>query len=156
MLFFETLVVLRASDKLCIKPLMLRIYQNTIDNPVSFKGIGLHSGKESEITILPAKANQGIIFKRVDIEGDNLIHANYKNVSSAKLCSTLQNNKGVKVSTVEHLLASLYIANIDNALIEINNVLLVVLRLILKVKMANKKYAPEKNFNINFVVLIYC
>ena len=122
MLFFETLVVLRASDKLCIKPLMLRIYQNTIDNPVSFKGIGLHSGKESEITILPAKANQGIIFKRVDIEGDNLIHANYKNVSSAKLCSTLQNNKGVKVSTVEHLLASLYIANIDNALIEINNV----------------------------------
>ena len=100
---------------------MLRIYQNTLITPVSFEGVGLHSGINSKITILPAQSDQGIIFKRVDLKEDNLVHANYKNVSSARLCSTLQNEKGVKVSTVEHLLAALYIANIDNAIIEINN-----------------------------------
>ena len=50
-----------------------------------------------------------------------MIKANYQNVSSAVLCTTLENSFGVKVSTVEHLLAALYIAEIDNALIEINN-----------------------------------
>ena len=100
---------------------MLRIYQNTLRSPVSFEGVGLHSGINSKITILPAEGDQGIIFKRVDLKKDNLVHANYKNVSSAKLCSTLKNEKGVKVSTVEHLLAALYIANIDNAIIEIDN-----------------------------------
>ena len=64
---------------------------------------------------------QGIIFKRVDLKKDNLVKANYKNVSSTKLCSTLKNEKGVKVSTVEHLLAALYIADIDNVIVEINN-----------------------------------
>ena len=100
---------------------MLRIYQNTISAPVSFEGVGLHSGIDSKITILPAKGDQGIIFKRVDLKNNNLVHANYKNVSSAKLCSTLKNEKGVKISTVEHLLAALYIANIDNAIVEINS-----------------------------------
>ena len=55
--------------------------------------------------IYPAKENQGIIFKRTDLK-NNLIEANYKNVSSAKLCTTLENDFGVKVSTVEHLLAA--------------------------------------------------
>ena len=100
---------------------MLRIYQNTLSAPVSFEGVGLHSGIDSKITILPAKGDQGIIFKRVDLKKNNLVHANYKNVSSAKLCSTLKNEKGVKISTVEHLLAALYIANIDNAIVEINS-----------------------------------
>jgi len=103
------------------KPFMLRIYQNTLSAPVSFEGVGLHSGINSKITILPAEGDQGIIFKRVDLKEDNIVHANYNNVSSARLCSTLKNEKGVKVSTVEHLLAALYIANIDNAIIEINN-----------------------------------
>ena len=52
---------------------------------------------------------------------NNLVYANYKNVSSAKLCTTLENEHGVKVSTVEHLLAAFYIAEIDNALVEIDN-----------------------------------
>ena len=121
MLFLETLVVLKAKVKLCIKLSMLRIYQNTLSTPVSFEGVGLHSGKNSKITILPAEGDQGIIFKRVDLKKDNLVHANYNNVSSTKLCSTIKNDKGIKVSTVEHLLAALYIANIDNAIIEINN-----------------------------------
>tara|TARA_B100000886_G_scaffold44461_1_gene27295 strand:+ start:196 stop:1122 length:927 start_codon:yes stop_codon:yes gene_type:complete len=100
---------------------MMRIYQTTINTPVSFEGIGLHSGLNTKITILPTEADQGITFKRVDLKKNNLIKANYTNVSSAKLCSTLKNEKGVKVSTVEHLLAALYIANIDNAIIEIDN-----------------------------------
>ena len=70
---------------------------------------------------MPAKEDQGIVFKRIDLNKENLIKANYRNVTSAKLCTTLENEYGVKVSTVEHLLAALYIAQIDNAIIEINN-----------------------------------
>ena len=99
---------------------MKNIYQKTLLNPVSFEGIGLHSGNKSKITILQAEPNQGIVFKRTDLTTNNLIEANYLNVSSAKLCTTLQNIHGTKVSTVEHLLAALYLADIDNAMIEIN------------------------------------
>ena len=97
------------------------IYQTTLIKPVTFKGIGLHSGKNSELKVLPSSANTGITFKRVDLENRNIIHANYQNVSSAKLCTTLENKFGAKVSTVEHLIAALYIAGIDNVLIEINS-----------------------------------
>jgi UDP-3-O-[3-hydroxymyristoyl] N-acetylglucosamine deacetylase len=100
---------------------MQKIFQNTISKPITFAGIGLHSGKTSKIKILPAEADHGIVFKRIDLKTKNIILANYKNVSSAKLCTTLENEHGVKVSTVEHLLAALYIAEIDNACIEIDN-----------------------------------
>ena len=100
---------------------MLKTYQTTLAEPLKFEGIGLHSGTISEIKILPAEADQGVIFKRVDIDKNNLIQANYLNVTSAKLCTTLENNFGVKVSTVEHLLAALYLAEIDNVIIEINS-----------------------------------
>ena len=99
---------------------MQKIYQNTVSTPVSLEGVGLHKGIKSKITILPGKENQGIIFKRVDLKKNNLIKAHYKNVTSAKLCTTLENEHGIKVSTVEHLLAAMYIANIDNAIIEID------------------------------------
>ena len=100
---------------------MSEIYQKTLSKKVSFQGIGLHSGLNSTVNLIPAKEDEGIIFKRVDLNKNNLIKANFKNVSSAKLCTTLENNFGVKVSTVEHLLAALYITGIDNALIEIDN-----------------------------------
>ena len=100
---------------------MLNIYQRTICKPLSFKGRGLHSGKESNITILPGNEDQGIIFKRTDLKSKNIILANHKNVCSAKLCTTLENEFGVKVSTVEHILAALYISEIDNAIIEIDS-----------------------------------
>ena len=99
----------------------MKIYQNTISNPISFEGIGLHSGKNSKVTIIPGEVNQGIVFKRTDLQSKNLVKANYKNVTSAKLCTTLENNDGVKISTVEHLLAALYITGIDNVTIEIDN-----------------------------------
>ena len=100
---------------------MLNIYQKTISEVTTFKGVGLHSGKNSTVKITPAKENNGIIFKRTDLNKNNLISANFTNVSSTKLCTTLKNEYGVKVSTVEHLLAAIYIAGIDNAIIEIDN-----------------------------------
>ena len=100
---------------------MYDIYQKTLSREVKFKGIGLHSGKASSVNVIPAKEDEGIVFKRVDLNKNNEIKANFKNVTSAKLCTTLENNHGVKVSTVEHLLAALYIVGIDNAIIEIDN-----------------------------------
>ena len=100
---------------------MFSIFQKTLQNKVSFSGVGLHSGKISKINILPAKEDEGIVFKRVDLNKNNLIKANFANVSSTILCTTLENKYGIKVSTVEHLLAALYITGIDNATIEIDN-----------------------------------
>ena len=73
------------------------------------------------MTIYPGTEDQGIIFKRIDLQKDNVILADYKSVSSARLCTTLENKFGTKVSTVEHLLAALYISEIDNVVIEINS-----------------------------------
>jgi UDP-3-O-[3-hydroxymyristoyl] N-acetylglucosamine deacetylase len=100
---------------------MLNFYQKTLSKKIIFKGIGLHSGLSSTVSLLPAEEDQGIVFKRVDLNKNNLVKANFANVSSARLCTTLKNNYDVKVSTVEHLLAALYITGIDNVLIEINN-----------------------------------
>ena len=100
---------------------MKEMYQKTLINQISFKGVGLHSGKTSTINLLPAKEDQGIVFKRVDLDTNNVIKANFANVSSARLCTTLENDQGIKVSTVEHLLAALYISGIDNAIVEIDN-----------------------------------
>ena len=97
------------------------IYQTTLSKPVFFKGIGLHTGKSVELTILPTNANTGIVFKRVDLKEKNIVKANYKNVKSATLCTTLENEFGTKVSTVEHLMAALYISEIDNAIVELDS-----------------------------------
>ncbi len=100
---------------------MFEVYQKTLSKKLSFEGVGLHSGKNSKLKLLPAEVDQGIVFKRVDLKDNKLIKANFSNVSSARLCTTLENKKGIKVSTVEHLLAALYIKGIDNAIIEIDN-----------------------------------
>ena len=97
------------------------VYQKTLSQKVVFKGIGLHSGRASTINVMPAQEGEGIVFKRIDLNENNIIKANFKNVCSARLCTTLENNFGVKVSTVEHLLAAFYIIGIDNALVEIDN-----------------------------------
>ena len=100
---------------------MNEIYQKTLSEKISFRGIGLHSGKSASINLFPAKEDEGIVFKRTDLKSNNIIKANYKNVSSARLCTTLENEHGIKVSTVEHLLAAFYITGIDNAIVEIDN-----------------------------------
>ena len=100
---------------------MSDIYQKTFTDNLKFEGIGLHSGKKSKLLIKPAKEDEGIVFERSDLNKNNLVKANYKNVTSAKLCTTLENDFGVKISTVEHLLAALYLSDIDNAIIEIDS-----------------------------------
>ena len=95
-------------------------YQKTLSNEVSFSGIGLHSGKDVDVTLVPANSNSGITFKRVDLEKSNEIIANFKNVSSAKLCTKIENDFGTSVSTIEHLMAAFYICGIDNLVVNIN------------------------------------
>ena len=94
--------------------------QKTLNSEVTFSGIGLHSGEKVEVTLVPANSNSGIVFKRIDLGKDNEIFANFKNVSSAKLCTKIENEAGVKVSTIEHLMAAFYICGVDNILININ------------------------------------
>ena len=100
---------------------MSLLNQKTINDNITFRGIGLHSGLEASLTIKPAKPNSGIIFKRTDIRLNNIIIPNIFNVSSAVFCTTISNESGVSVSTIEHLMGALYGLGIDNALIEINN-----------------------------------
>ena len=100
---------------------MFEKYQKTISRKLTFVGVGLHSGKHSTINLIPASENNGIVFKRVDLSENNIIEAKFSNVTAAKLCTTLENKFGVKVSTVEHLLGAIYIAGLDNVTIEIDN-----------------------------------
>ena len=97
------------------------ILQKTIKDAIELEGVGLHNGIKANLRIKPAKINSGIIFKRTDVDSEkNIIEANYKNVSSAVLCTKITNSHGVSVSTIEHLMAAFYGENIDNAIIEID------------------------------------
>jgi len=95
--------------------------QKTIKKPVTFSGIGLHSGKPSKICVKPSSPDTGIVFKRIDQKDNNLIYPNFMNVSNTALNTTISNSNGVKVSTIEHLMGALFGIGIDNALIEIDN-----------------------------------
>jgi UDP-3-O-[3-hydroxymyristoyl] N-acetylglucosamine deacetylase len=95
--------------------------QKTINKSINFKGIGLHSGLEANLIINPAEPNTGIVFKRTDLKENNIIIPNLFNVSSAFFCTTISNESGVSISTIEHLMAALYGVGIDNALVEIDN-----------------------------------
>ena len=100
---------------------MSNLNQKTVKNLIEFNGIGLHSGKTVKLSIKPAEPNTGIIFKRTDLNLNNTIFPNFKNVSSTSLNTTISNEYGAKVSTIEHLMAALLGVGVDNALIEINN-----------------------------------
>jgi len=100
---------------------MAYLTQKTIQNKISLKGIGLHSGVNVNVSIKPAKPNFGIVFKRVDLKNNNLIYPNFANVSNTSLNTTIENEFGAKVSTIEHLMGALFGLSIDNALIEIDN-----------------------------------
>ncbi|EDZ60228.1 UDP-3-O-(3-hydroxymyristoyl) N-acetylglucosamine deacetylase [Candidatus Pelagibacter sp. HTCC7211] len=100
---------------------MSYLTQKTIKNPVSFSGIALHNGLNVNVTLKSAKPNEGIVFKRVDLKNNNFIYPNYLNVTNTSLNTTIENEHGVKVSTIEHLMGALFGLGIDNALIEIDN-----------------------------------
>ena len=95
--------------------------QKTINRDITFKGVGLHSGVNVTMTVKPAKPNSGILFKRVDLKENNIVIPNIFNVSSAIFCTTIANESGVSISTIEHLMGALYGLGIDNALVEIDN-----------------------------------
>ena len=95
--------------------------QKTINRDITFKGVGLHSGVNVIMTVKPAKPNSGILFKRVDLKENNIVVPNIFNVSSAVFCTTIENESGVSISTIEHLMGALYGLGIDNALVEIDN-----------------------------------
>ena len=100
---------------------MHNLSQKTVKSDISFSGIGLHTGNIVDLTIKSAQPNNGIIFKRTDLKENNIIIPGIFNVSSANFCTTISNDFGVSVSTIEHLMGALFILGIDNAVIEINN-----------------------------------
>ena len=101
---------------------MVASLQKTLKSSVQLEGIGLHTGAKVKLSLKPAEANSGIIFKRVDVNDSSksIIEANYNNVSSAVLCTTIKNKHGVSVTTIEHLMAAFYGEGIDNVLVEID------------------------------------
>ena len=100
---------------------MSYLTQKTVKNNVSFSGVALHSGLNVNVCIRPAKPNFGIVFKRVDLKINNLVYPNFNNVTNTSLNTTVENESGVKVSTIEHLMGALFCLGVDNALIEIDN-----------------------------------
>ncbi len=96
-------------------------YQKTVANKVSCVGVGLHTGLNIELTLLPASEDSGIVFRRVDIKDkNNEVPAIYSNVSNTLLGTTLCNQDGVRVATIEHLMAALWGCGVDNCVIELN------------------------------------
>ena len=95
--------------------------QKTLKETIAIDGVGLHSGKNVHMEIKPASPNTGIVFKRTDIKDNNIVVPGVFNVSNAVYCTTISNDYGVNVSTVEHLMGALFGMGIDNALIEMNN-----------------------------------
>ncbi len=100
---------------------MSYLTQKTLKNDVSFSGVALHSGLNVNVRIRPAEANFGIVFKRIDLKSKNLVYPNFMNVTNTSLNTTIENEFGAKVSTIEHLMGALFGLGIDNALIEIDN-----------------------------------
>ncbi len=100
---------------------MSYLTQKTIKNKVSFSGVALHSGLNVDLCIKPAEPNFGIVFKRTDLKSNNLVYPNFMNVTNTALNTTIENEFGTKISTIEHLMGALFGMGFDNALIEINN-----------------------------------
>ena len=97
------------------------IKQCTIKESVSALGVGLHKGKKVRLTLRPAPANTGIIFRRVDLDPVVDIPATPEAVGETTLCTCLVNEQGVQVSTVEHLLAAVSSLGIDNLIVEVDS-----------------------------------
>ena len=95
--------------------------QKTIKKKISIEGVGLHTGKFVKLKLIPSAPNTGITFKRTDIKNSNIIIPSYDNVVDTTLCTTISNDNGVKVSTIEHLMGALYGLGIDNIIVETNS-----------------------------------
>jgi len=94
--------------------------QRTLKNAIHCSGIGLHSGAKVNMTLRPAPANHGIVFRRSDIANSMDITADWQSAVETPMCTTLVGTDGAKVATVEHLMSALSGAGIDNAVVELN------------------------------------
>ena len=95
--------------------------QKTISKIIELEGVGIHTGKKVKLKLIPALPNTGIIFKRTDLNFNNIVFPNYSNVTDTTLCTTISNEYGVKVSTIEHLMGALYGIGVDNLNIELDS-----------------------------------
>ena len=95
--------------------------QKTINESIKIQGVGLDTGEQVNMKVIPAAPNTGIVFKRTDLKKNNHIIPGVFNVSNANFCTTISNEFDVKVSTIEHLMGALFGKGIDNALIEIDS-----------------------------------
>tara|TARA_Y100000590_G_scaffold456278_1_gene606547 strand:+ start:983 stop:1906 length:924 start_codon:yes stop_codon:yes gene_type:complete len=100
---------------------MSLLSQKTVGKKISISGLGIHTGNKVDVNILPSPPNSGILFKRTDIKKNNIVIPNFANVSDATLCTTISNQFGIKVSTIEHLMAAFYGLGIDNSIVELNS-----------------------------------
>lgn len=97
--------------------------QMTLAAPVALEGVGLHSGHAIHMTLHPAGADFGIVFRRTDLDGGEAatdIRARYDQVGDTMLSTAIRNEAGASISTVEHLMAALATLGVDNAFIEID------------------------------------
>ena len=100
---------------------MSYLNQKTILKPITLSGVGLHSGLNVNLSLKPAQPNTGILFKRIDLKENNILIPSFLNVTNTSLNTTISNDCGVKVSTIEHLMAALFGLGVDNVLVEIDN-----------------------------------
>ena len=96
------------------------IKQQTLKSAISCTGIGLHSGEKVSMTLLPADVDAGITFRRTDVAGEGAeIKASFDQVCDTRLCTTIGSSDGKTIGTVEHLMAALAGAGIDNVIVEV-------------------------------------
>ena len=97
------------------------VRQRTLKTSISCKGVGLHSGVDVNLTLMPTEAGTGIVFDRIDIhDKDNVVPGMWDRVVDTRLCTAIGNDDGVTVSTIEHLMAALAGCGIDNVRAELD------------------------------------
>lgn len=98
------------------------MHQKTIINEIKCNGIGVHTGQVVNMKFKSLEDDSGIVFKRSDIEENNLIKADYRNVVNTNYSTTIGNEFGVQIATIEHLMAAVWSVGISNLLIEVDNI----------------------------------
>ncbi|MDB5478606.1 MAG: lpxC [Alphaproteobacteria bacterium] len=94
--------------------------QITLKTSVTAQGVGLHTGRKVTLTLNPAPVNHGVVFQRLDLERQPKIPALWDKVTDTKLCTLISNENGASVGTIEHLMAALRAANVDNVLVTLD------------------------------------
>ncbi|MCD8568134.1 MAG: UDP-3-O-acyl-N-acetylglucosamine deacetylase, partial [Geovibrio sp.] len=94
------------------------MFQTTLNNRITFEGIGLHSGETIQVVVNPSYSETGVMFRRADIQGSSYTKASPYTVTSTQLATSINCGKG-SISTIEHLMGALYGLGVDNALVDV-------------------------------------